>query len=72
MEASFFKELSLEDKKEGVRTMWELMTIPLLTGAAALWFGRNTFSEEHRIVQQIFEQYHIHTRDGKDNRYPQL
>ncbi|MCY8231638.1 FtsK/SpoIIIE domain-containing protein [Priestia endophytica] len=52
--------------------MWELMTIPLLTGAAALWFGRNTRSEEHRIVQQTFEHYGIHFRDGKDNRYPQL
>ncbi|MFP3727383.1 FtsK/SpoIIIE domain-containing protein [Priestia filamentosa] len=52
--------------------MWELMTIPLLTGAAALWFGKNTFSEEQRIVQQIFKQYHIYIKDGKDTRYPQL
>jgi S-DNA-T family DNA segregation ATPase FtsK/SpoIIIE len=52
--------------------MWELMAIPVLTSAAALWFGRNTSSEEHRIVQQTFEHYHIHVKDGKNNRYPQL
>ncbi|MGQ3380919.1 cell division protein FtsK [Priestia filamentosa] len=52
--------------------MWELITIPLLTGAAALWFGRNTSSEEHRVIRQIFERYHIHVKDGKTNRYPQL
>ncbi|RAS88219.1 cell division protein FtsK [Priestia endophytica] len=52
--------------------MWELMAIPVLTSAAALWFGRNTSSEEHRIVQQIFEHYHIYVKDGKNNRYPQL
>ncbi|RAS91765.1 cell division protein FtsK [Priestia endophytica] len=52
--------------------MWELMAIPVLTSAAALWFGRNTSSEEQRIVQQTFEHYHIHVKDGKNNRYPQL
>jgi DNA segregation ATPase FtsK/SpoIIIE, S-DNA-T family len=52
--------------------MWELMAIPVLTSAAALWFGRNTSSEEQRIVQQIFEHYHIHVKDGKNSRYPQL
>ncbi|MFP7226197.1 FtsK/SpoIIIE domain-containing protein [Priestia filamentosa] len=34
--------------------------------------GRNTSSEEHCIVQQTFEHYHIHVKDGKNNRYPQL
>ncbi|MGK9185555.1 cell division protein FtsK, partial [Priestia filamentosa] len=52
--------------------MWELMAIPVLTSAAALWFGRDTSSEEHRVVQQTFEHYHIHVKDGKNNRYPQL
>ncbi|MFP7177087.1 FtsK/SpoIIIE domain-containing protein [Priestia filamentosa] len=52
--------------------MWELMSIPILTSAAALWFGRNTSSEEQRIVQQIFEHHHIHVKDGKEHRYPQL
>ncbi|MGG1217254.1 FtsK/SpoIIIE domain-containing protein [Priestia endophytica] len=52
--------------------MWELMAIPVLTSAAALWLGRNTSSEEQRIVQQTFEHYHIHVKDGKNNRYPQL
>ncbi|WP_019393496.1 FtsK/SpoIIIE domain-containing protein, partial [Priestia filamentosa] len=52
--------------------MWELMAIPVLTSAVALWFGRNTSSEEHCIVQQTFEHYHIHVKDGKNNRYPQL
>jgi S-DNA-T family DNA segregation ATPase FtsK/SpoIIIE len=52
--------------------MWELMTIPFLTGAAALWLGRNTSSEEHRVIRQIFEHYHIYVKDGKNNRYPQL
>ncbi|WP_216701072.1 FtsK/SpoIIIE domain-containing protein [Priestia filamentosa] len=52
--------------------MWELMAIPVLTSAAALWFGRNTSSEEHHIVQQTFEHYHIYVKDGKNNRYPQL
>ncbi|RAS87814.1 FtsK/SpoIIIE domain-containing protein [Priestia endophytica] len=52
--------------------MWELMAIPVLTSAAALWFGRNTSSEEQRIVQQTFEHYHIHVKEGKNNRYPQL
>jgi DNA segregation ATPase FtsK/SpoIIIE, S-DNA-T family len=52
--------------------MWELMAIPVLTSAAALWFGRNTSSEEHRIVQQTFEHYHIHVKEGKEHRYPQL
>ncbi|RAS76720.1 FtsK/SpoIIIE domain-containing protein [Priestia endophytica] len=52
--------------------MWELMAIPALTGAVALWLGRNTSSEEQRVVQQTFEHYHIHVKDGKNNRYPQL
>ncbi|MFP7176921.1 FtsK/SpoIIIE domain-containing protein [Priestia filamentosa] len=52
--------------------MWELMAIPIVTSAAALWFGRNTLSEEHRTVQRIFEQYHICIKEGKNNRYPQL
>ncbi|MGK9185293.1 cell division protein FtsK [Priestia filamentosa] len=52
--------------------MWELMTIPIVTSAAALWFGRNTSSEEHQTVQRIFEHYHICIKEGKNNRYPQL
>jgi DNA segregation ATPase FtsK/SpoIIIE, S-DNA-T family len=52
--------------------MWELMAIPVLTSAVALWFGRNTSSEEHRIVQQTFEHCHIHVKEGKEYRYPQL
>ncbi|MFP3728024.1 FtsK/SpoIIIE domain-containing protein [Priestia filamentosa] len=52
--------------------MWELMAIPVLTSAVALWFGRNTSSEEHQVIQQVFEHYHIHVKDGKNNRYPQL
>ncbi|MFP7487425.1 FtsK/SpoIIIE domain-containing protein [Priestia filamentosa] len=52
--------------------MWELMAIPIVTSAAALWFGRNTSSEEHQTVQSIFEQYHICIKEGKNNRYPQL
>jgi len=52
--------------------MWELMAIPIVTSAAALWFGRNTSSEEHQTVQRIFEQYHICIKEGKNNRYPQL
>jgi hypothetical protein len=66
LEASLFKELSIEDKKEGVKRMWELMAIPALTGAVALWLGRNTSSEEHRVVQQTFEHYNIHVKEGKD------
>jgi DNA segregation ATPase FtsK/SpoIIIE, S-DNA-T family len=72
VEASFFKELSIKDKKEGVGMMWELIAIPALTGAVALWFGKNTSSEEHQVVQKIFEQYHISIKNGKDNQYPQL
>ncbi|MGG0383016.1 FtsK/SpoIIIE domain-containing protein [Priestia filamentosa] len=52
--------------------MWELMAIPIVTSAAALWFGRNTSSEEHQTVQRIFEQYHVCIKEGKNNRYPQL
>ncbi|RJS63156.1 FtsK/SpoIIIE domain-containing protein [Priestia filamentosa] len=52
--------------------MWELMAIPVLTSAAALWFGRNTSSEEQRIVQQTFEHYHIHVKEGRKHCYPQL
>ncbi|MCY8231699.1 FtsK/SpoIIIE domain-containing protein [Priestia endophytica] len=52
--------------------MWELMAIPIVTSAAALWFGKNTSSEEHQTVQRIFEQYHICIKEGKNNRYPQL
>ncbi|MCY8235405.1 hypothetical protein [Priestia endophytica] len=52
--------------------MWELIAIPALTGAVALWFGKNISSEEHQVVQQIFEQYHISIKNGKDHQYPQL
>ncbi|MBG9812313.1 cell division protein FtsK [Bacillus endophyticus] len=52
--------------------MWELVAIPALTGAVALWFGKNKLSEEHQVVQQIFEQYHISIKNGKDHQYPQL
>ncbi|MGM0748676.1 MAG: hypothetical protein ACQEUS_12705 [Bacillota bacterium] len=52
--------------------MWELMAIPVLTSAAALWFGKNTSNEEHQIIQQTFENYHIYFKEGKNNRYPKL
>jgi S-DNA-T family DNA segregation ATPase FtsK/SpoIIIE len=52
--------------------MWEIFAIPVISGAAAIYFGRSKKSEEQMVIQKVFKNLKIGAVEGKEFVYPKL